>query len=59
AFVPGDCFYAPNGNPGEAMRHMRLNFSAAPPDQIREGIHRLSVAVKLQMEHLSPRPVGV
>ena len=58
AFVPGDCFYAPNGHQEEAMRHMRLNFSAAPPEQIREGIYRLSVAVKKLMDHLSPLPVA-
>jgi 2-aminoadipate transaminase len=59
AFVPGDCFYAPNGDQDEAMRHMRLNFSAAPPEQIREGIHRLGLAVKQQMEYVFPRPVAV
>lgn len=58
AFVPGDCFYAPNGDQDEAMRHMRLNFSAAPPEQIREGIRRLSVAVKLQMEELHLLPAS-
>jgi 2-aminoadipate transaminase len=54
AFVPGDSFYPRNGN--EASPHMRLNFSNATPEQIREGIRRLSVAVKKQMEefHLSP-----
>jgi len=48
AFVPGDCFY-----PGEeGQRNMRLNFSNATPDQIREGIRRLSLAVKCQVsEH--------
>ena len=46
AFVPGDCFY-----PGdEGKRNMRLNFSNATPDHIREGIRRLSVAVKAQLE---------
>ena len=54
AFVPGDCFYAPNGHQEEARRHMRLNFSAASPEQIREGIRRLSVAVKTQLEALHP-----
>src|SRR6201993_4438878 len=54
AFVPGDCFYAPNGHQEEARRHMRLNFSAAPPDQIREGIKRLSIAVKTRLETLHP-----
>ena len=56
AFVPGDCFYAPNGHQGQGRRHMRLNFSAAPPEQIRAGIHRLSVAVKKQLEEPHPRP---
>ena len=52
AFVPGDCFYAPNGHRDAGKRHMRLNFSAATPDQIQEGIRRLSIAVKLQLEGL-------
>ena len=54
AFVPGDCFYAPNGHADLGRRQMRLNFSAAPPDQIREGIRRLSIAVKEQLVHLQP-----
>jgi 2-aminoadipate transaminase len=54
AFVPGDSFYAPNGHHDDALRHMRLNFSAAPPEQIREGIRRLSVAVKQQLLELFP-----
>jgi len=47
AFVPGDSFYANNGH--EGSRHMRLNFSHSHPEQIREGIRRLSVAVKMQL----------
>jgi 2-aminoadipate transaminase len=47
AFVPGDSFYANNGH--EGGRHMRLNFSYCQPDQIYEGIRRLSVAVKMQL----------
>ncbi|MGC2197478.1 MAG: PLP-dependent aminotransferase family protein [Terriglobales bacterium] len=56
AFVPGDCFYAPNGHSDDGRRHMRLNFSSPSPDQIREGIQRLSIAVKEQLEglHLLP-----
>ena len=50
AFVPGDCFYAPNGHRDAGKRQMRLNFSSAPPDQIQEGIRRLSVVVKRQLE---------
>jgi DNA-binding transcriptional MocR family regulator len=49
AFVPGDCFYASNGNGNDGGRHMRLNFSHSQPEQIREGIRRLSVAVKMQL----------
>jgi len=44
AFVPGDSFY-PEDTP-EARRHMRLNFSKPTAEQIREGIRRLSIAVK-------------
>src|SRR5208283_3068639 len=44
AFVPGNSFYA--NNPQEGCRHMRLNFSNAAPEQIREGIARLAAAVK-------------
>jgi len=50
AFVSGECFYANNGP--ESRRHMRLNFSYVPPDKIREGIRRLSLAVKHQLEEL-------
>jgi len=47
AFVPGDAFY-PNGDSGS---HMRLNFSNAQPEMIREGIRRLSIAVAHELEH--------
>ncbi len=47
AFVPGDSFYA--NDVFEGCRHMRLNFSFSEPEQIREGIRRLSVAVKMQL----------
>ena len=47
AFVPGDPFY-PGGDTGS---HMRLNFSNATPDHIREGIRRLSIAVAHELEH--------
>src|SRR6201993_1837316 len=49
AFVPGDCFYAPNGHREDANRQLRLNFSAVEPERIREGIRRLSVAVRTQL----------
>jgi DNA-binding transcriptional MocR family regulator len=32
---------------------MRLNFSNAAPDQIREGIRRLSAAVKTHLASMS------
>jgi len=47
AFVPGDSFYANDGR--EGSRHMRLNFSNAAPEQIREGIRRLAAAVKSRL----------
>jgi len=47
AFVPGDSFYANDSQ--EGSRHMRLNFSHSDPEQIREGIRRLAVAVKMQL----------
>jgi 2-aminoadipate transaminase len=56
AFVPGESFYAPNGHP--PAPHMRLNFSNAKPEQIREGIRRLSIAVKKQMQALHLTTVG-
>lgn len=52
AFVPGDSFYAGNGFAQEGNRHMRLNFSYGQPDQIREGIRRLAVAIKAQLREL-------
>jgi 2-aminoadipate transaminase len=65
AFVPGDSFFAPNGsgvnggNGVQPSRHMRLNFSNASPDRIREGIRRLSVAVKAQLDELQPTHAGL
>ena len=55
AFVPGDSFYArPSDNRDhdsrEGSRHMRLNFSNAAPEQIREGIRRLAAAVKSHLD---------
>ena len=44
AFVPGNSFYADDRR--EGARHMRLNFSKPTPEQIREGVRRLSIAVK-------------
>ena len=58
AFVPGGPFYARNGHTEEGCRHFRLNFSYGQPDQIREGIRRLSVAVKAQLQQLSPSTAG-
>ncbi len=52
AFVAGDCFYAGNGYTEEGLRHLRLNFSNAQPEQIREGIRRLATAIKDQWRQL-------
>jgi len=56
AFVPGDCFYTQEG---EGLRNFRLNFSASSPERIREGIRRLSIAVRQQMEELHIVPALV
>jgi 2-aminoadipate transaminase len=58
AFVPGGSFYAGNGFTEEGNRHFRLNFSNAQPEQIREGIRRLSFAVKQQFGQLHPAAVA-
>ncbi len=42
AFVPGESFYPYGG----VKNSMRLNFSNAKPEKIREGIQRLSIVVK-------------
>jgi 2-aminoadipate transaminase len=42
AFVPGSAFYAN----GDGHNTMRLNFSNAQPDKIREGIARLGRAIR-------------
>ena len=57
AFVPGDSFYARNGFSEQGKCHFRMNFSNAKPDLIREGVRRLSIAVKQQMEQLHPQHV--
>jgi 2-aminoadipate transaminase len=54
AFVPGDSFYAGNGFAEEGLRHFRLNFSYGQPEQIREGVRRLSLALKQQMGGRQP-----
>jgi 2-aminoadipate transaminase len=56
AFVPGDSFYAPNGSTDEGRLHLRLNFSASDPEKIREGIRRLGVAIRRQLDAI--RPLG-
>jgi 2-aminoadipate transaminase len=42
AFVPGDAFFA---DEEAGRRYLRLNFSCAKPEVIREGIGRLAAAV--------------
>ncbi len=58
AFVPGDSFYSGNGYASEGLRHLRLNFSNAPPEQIREGVRRLALAIRNQLAGLQPEPVA-
>jgi 2-aminoadipate transaminase len=49
AFVPGDAFFAPGTPVEEAVRYLRLNFSNAKPDKIREGIRRLATVVEAEL----------
>jgi 2-aminoadipate transaminase len=58
AFVPGDSFYAPSGYAEEGLRHLRLNFSNAKPERIREGVRRLALAMKDQLAGLHGEPVA-
>jgi 2-aminoadipate transaminase len=55
AFVPGDPFFAE----GDKGSHMRLNFSNATPEMIREGVRRLSIAVAHDLEHAGAESVHV
>jgi len=54
AFVPGDSFFPCDG--GENT--MRLNFSNAKPEMIREGIARLGAAIREMISVASPASVG-
>ncbi len=51
AFVPGDSFFAPDQQQ-EGSRHLRMNFSYAQPEEIREGIRRLAAVAKTQLDNL-------
>ena len=55
AFVPGGSFFA---EPEKGLRHLRLNFSYCQPEQIREGIRRLGVALRRQMTGPVPVPTA-
>jgi len=62
AFVPGDSFFADDGgeiDSREGSRHMRLNFSNASPEQIREGIRRLAGALKQHLPGVKVQPEAV
>jgi len=45
AFVPGSPFFPGGGN----RNTLRMNFSAAPPDRIREGVHRMAKVLRAAM----------
>ncbi len=56
-FVAGEAFYADGGGaaaPGRSL--MRLAFSAAAPEKIREGVSRLAAAVREEIAELSSSP---
>ena len=45
AFLPGDAFAVPGGG-ADAGHCMRLNFSHAPPERLREGAARIGAALR-------------
>ncbi len=49
AFVPGQGFHSDHSG----TNTMRLNFSNVPPDQLREGIRRLGVAIQRRVAETS------
>jgi len=55
AFVPGQGFHADN----TGTNTMRLNFSNVPPDQLREGVRRLGVAIQRRLSVRSETRVGI
>lgn len=52
AFVPGNAFFL---DPDSGSRYMRLNFSNASAQRIRDGIQRLSDAIRDEMQHAGVR----
>jgi 2-aminoadipate transaminase len=48
AFVPGEAFFP---DPQSGSRYMRMNFSNASPQRIREGIQRLSRVVQQEIRN--------
>jgi len=55
AFVPGQGFHPDN----TGTNTMRLNFSNVPPDQLREGVRRLGVAIQRRLVHSSESRVRI
>jgi 2-aminoadipate transaminase len=55
AFVPGQGFHPDNSG----TNTMRLNFSNVPPDQLREGVRRLGVAIQRRLAAGSETRVGI
>ena len=54
AFVPGDCFYAGNGYTEEGFSCTSASISLTYYRANREGVRRLAIAVKHQMQVLAP-----
>jgi 2-aminoadipate transaminase len=55
AFVPGQGFHPDLSG----SNTMRLNFSNVPPDQLREGVRRLGLAIRRRLAVASPVPSGI
>jgi 2-aminoadipate transaminase len=55
AFVPGQGFHPDHSG----TNTMRLNFSNVPPDQLREGVRRLGVAIQRRLSVRTETRVGI
>src|SRR5262249_16884950 len=55
AFVPGQGFHSDHSG----TNTMRLNFSNAPPDKLREGVRRLGKAVQRRLSQCAPTQLRV
>jgi DNA-binding transcriptional MocR family regulator len=54
-YVPGQFCYVNGDNGINPTFEARLSFGVAPPDQIREAVHRLARAYRSQLAAVGPQ----